>query len=123
MGRVVARKISLLIALDHPFFGGGMHAVQQLSVWSTYLPFLHYVNFVDTPPADENPHAAHSIYFETLGDLGFIGLALFLAVLVATLLSCRKIHRMSKGHPSLAWAADLSRLLQVSIVVYTELPT
>ncbi|WP_158258707.1 putative O-glycosylation ligase, exosortase A system-associated [Rhodopila globiformis] len=118
MGRVVAWKMSLLIALDHPFFGGGMHAVQHGPVWTHYAPLLPRVNFVETPPPDVHPHAAHSIYFEVLGDLGFTGLALFLAVLVATLLSCRRIYRMSKGHPSLTWAADLARLLQVSIVVY-----
>jgi probable O-glycosylation ligase (exosortase A-associated) len=118
MGRVVAWKISLLIALDHPFFGGGMHAVQQFLVWSNYKESLHRVNFVTTPPPDDIPHAAHSIYFEILGDLGFVGLALFLTVLALTYWNCNRICRLSKGNPSLAWADDLGRMLQISLVVY-----
>ncbi len=118
MGRVVAWKVSLLIALDHPFFGGGMHAVQRLLVWSTYKESLHRVNFVTTPPPDDIPHAAHSVYFELLGDLGFTGLILFLAIITITYWNCTRIGRMSRGNPSLAWADDLSRMLQISIVVY-----
>ncbi len=118
MGRVVAWKISLLIALDHPLFGGGMHAVQNFWVWSTYRPFLDAVDFVTTPPADFNPHAAHSIYFEVLGDLGFVGLALFLAMLAAAFFNCWKLHRLAKQDAELAWAADLARMLQISLVIY-----
>ena len=118
MGRVVAWKISLLIALDHPLFGGGMHAVQNPIVWSYYRPYLDRVDFVNTPPADFSPHAAHSIYFEVLGDLGFIGLTLFLAILGIALWNTRQLNRMCRGHASLNWAADLARMLQISLVIF-----
>lgn len=118
MGRVVAWKISWLIAMDHPLFGGGMHAVQQPFVWDFYKPFLYKLDFVTTPPADVIPHAAHSMYFEVLGDLGFIGLALFLSMLALAFWNCRQTYRMSRQHPSLAWAADLARMMQISLVVY-----
>jgi putative inorganic carbon (hco3(-)) transporter len=118
MGRVVAWKISLLIAMDHPLFGGGMHAVQQQLVWDTYKQDLDLVNFVNTPPADQFAHAAHSIYFEVLGDLGFVGLTLFLGILGVALWNCRQLYRISRGHPSLAWAADLARMLQISLMIY-----
>lgn len=118
MGRVVAWKISWLIAMDHPLFGGGMHAVQQLLVWDTYKPFLYQLDFVKTPPADVVAHAAHSIYFEVLGDLGFVGLTLFLAMLAIAFRNCQGIYRMSRGHASLAWAADLARMTQISLIVY-----
>ena len=118
MGRVVAWKISLLIAMEHPLFGGGMHAVQQQPVWDTYKQELDLVNFVDTPPPDQLAHAAHSIYFEVLGDLGFVGLTLFLGILGIALWNCRQLYRISRGHPSLVWAADLGRMLQISLVIY-----
>lgn len=118
MGRVVAWKISLLIALDHPLTGGGPHAVHRLFVWETYRPFLHLVDFVKTPPADTLPHAAHSIWFEILGDLGFTGLAVFVSILATSFWYCRSIVRMTRGHPSLVWASDLARMLQISLVVY-----
>lgn len=118
MGRVIAWKISWLIAVDHPLFGGGFHAVQRLLVWDTYKPFLYQLDFIATPPPDTKPHAAHSIYFEMLGDMGFVGLGLFLALLGTSLWNCSRIYKMARHHPSLAWAADLARMLQVTIVVY-----
>jgi putative inorganic carbon (HCO3(-)) transporter len=118
MGRVVAWKISLLIAMDHPLFGGGMHAVQNPMVWNTYRQDLGSVDFVDTPPADEFPHAAHSIYFEVLGDLGFIGLTLFLAILGTALWNSRQIKRICRGHASLLWASDLARMIQISLIIF-----
>ncbi len=119
MGRVVAWKISWLIAMDHPLFGGGMHAVQRLLVWDTYRPFLYLLDSViRTPPADTMPHAAHSTYFEVLGDTGFIGLALFLGVVGLGFWNCRSIMRMGRRHPSLTWAVDLGRMMQITLVVY-----
>jgi probable O-glycosylation ligase (exosortase A-associated) len=118
MGRVVAWKMSWLIAMDHPFFGGGMHAVQTLAVWTKYRPLLPSLDFIATPPADVFPHAAHSIYFEVLGDTGFVGLALFLAALASALHNCRWIYRAARGQPELRWAADLSRMMQISLILY-----
>ena len=118
MNRVSAWKISLLIALDHPFLGGGPHSVQQSAVWLAYRPFLAMVDFVTTPPAIATPMAAHSIYFEILGDLGFTGLGVFLSLLGATFWNLHKIGKMAAGHPSLAWAVDLARMLQISMVIY-----
>jgi probable O-glycosylation ligase (exosortase A-associated) len=118
MGRVVAWKMSWLIAMDRPFFGGGMHAVQNLAVWTKYRPFLPSLDFIATPPADTMPHAAHSIYFEILGDTGFVGLFLFLAAIASSLYNCRWIYRHARGNAELVWAADLSRMIQISMVVY-----
>jgi putative inorganic carbon (HCO3(-)) transporter len=118
MGRVVAWKISWLIAADHPLFGGGMHAVQRLLVWDTYKPLLYHLDFISTPPADDVPHAAHSIYFEVLGDMGFLGLTLFLGMLGSAFWNCSRLYNMARHEPSLIWAADLARMLQVTLIVY-----
>ena len=118
MGRVVAWKMSWLIAMDHPFFGGGPHSVQHLLVWDTYKPLLPSLDFIRTPPADVVPHAAHSIYFEILGDLGFTGLFLFVSLIGVTLWNCRWIIRHTRNNQELAWAADLARLSQISLVIY-----
>ncbi len=118
MGRVVAWKMSWLIAMSRPFFGGGMHAVQHIEVWSAYKPLLPTLDFVQTPPADTVPHAAHSIYFEVLGDLGFVGLALFLAIVLGAIWNCRWIVRHARRSPSLRWAADLASMAQISLVIY-----
>lgn len=118
MGRVVAWKMSVLVALDNPLTGGGPHSIHRLLVWDTYRPLLPRLDFITTPPADTLPHAAHSIWFEILGDLGLPGLLFFLSILTLAFWNCRKITRMARGQPSLVWAADLARMLQISLVVY-----
>ena len=118
MGRVVAWKISTLIAFDHPFFGGGFAAVAHAPVWYHYLDHISELSFIPSPNVPGFPLVAHSIYFEVLGDMGFTGLILFLSVLGFALYNCRNIRRLSRGSPDLEWADDLARMLQISIVVY-----
>ncbi len=118
VGRLVAWKISWLIAMAHPLFGGGMHAVQQWDIWNLYRPDLYKLDFIHTPDPDMFPHAAHSIYFEALGDLGFVGLGLFLLLMLTGLWDCQKVKVMARGHASLTWAADLARMMQISLIVY-----
>jgi probable O-glycosylation ligase (exosortase A-associated) len=119
LGRVVAWKISTLIAFDSPLFGGGFHAVQRYPVWDHYAPLLRtMLTSIATPEPDVFPHAAHSIYFEVLGDLGFAGLVLFLLVLAVAMFNCSSIVRKTKRHPELVWAGDLARMLQISLIVY-----
>jgi O-antigen ligase len=62
--------------------------------------------------------AAHSIYFEVLGDLGFTGLALFLAMLVLAFVTCATIRRRARPHPDLIWMSDLAGMLRLSLIVY-----
>lgn len=61
---------------------------------------------------------AHSIYFEVLGEHGYIGLALFLALWLFTWMSASRIRRRTEKHPDTAWMASLARMTQVSLVAY-----
>jgi probable O-glycosylation ligase (exosortase A-associated) len=61
---------------------------------------------------------AHSIYFEVLGEHGYIGLALFLLLLALTWLKSAAIIRMAKRQPETLWARDLAAMIQVSLVAY-----
>jgi probable O-glycosylation ligase (exosortase A-associated) len=61
---------------------------------------------------------AHSIYFEVLGEHGFVGLGLFLALGLMTYLSCWQIRRQAQRRKETMWLADLCRMLQVSLVAY-----
>lgn len=60
----------------------------------------------------------HSIYFEVLGEHGWIGLAIFLTLLGMTWLKCGSIIRRTKKDPALLWARDLAAMIQVSMVAY-----
>lgn len=119
MGRVIAWKQSTLIALDNPVFGGGFYAVQDLAVWLKYAREFNTLDFIPTPePNIRVAFAAHSIYFQTLGDLGFVGLFLFLAILFTSWRNASKVIRAVRDRPDWHWARDLAKTLQYSIFAY-----
>lgn len=119
MGRIIAWKQSVLIALDHPFFGGGFHAVQDFAVWTYYARLFDNLSFI--PTLNPNPlaaHAAHSIYFQVLGDMGFLGLAAFIGIIITSWLNANFVINNSKDNPEYTWASDLAGCLKYSIIAY-----
>ncbi|GAC1484772.1 MAG: putative O-glycosylation ligase, exosortase A system-associated [Acetobacteraceae bacterium] len=114
--RLVAWKVNFLMALDHPFLGSGLYASLSWQNWSNYV--VRSTDFLFPTPILGRSFVAHSIYFQVLGDTGFTGLFLFIAILVTALMMAAKTRRLAGKDPNLAWAADLARALQVSIVVY-----
>ncbi len=69
-------------------------------------------------PDPNNVHDVHSIYFEQMGEQGFIGLAMFLTLGVMTWQRCNQIKKLCKKDPERKWAADLAAMIQVSLVGY-----
>jgi probable O-glycosylation ligase (exosortase A-associated) len=61
---------------------------------------------------------AHSIYFEVLGEHGFVGLGLFLMLGLTTWFAAWRIRRQAHRHKETMWLAELSRMVQVSIAAY-----
>ncbi|MBK1714393.1 putative O-glycosylation ligase, exosortase A system-associated [Rubrivivax gelatinosus] len=66
-------------------------------------------------PNPEDVHDVHSIYFEMMGEHGFLGLALFLGLLWLAWLKCSTVIKMGRKDPSKAWAGDLAAMIQVSL--------
>ena len=106
-GRFDAWLFAFRIALDHPILGGG-----QL-VGSDEQLFLKYV------PTAPTARAAHSIYFQVLGETGFVGLAIYLALLIGSFVAAGNILRATRNRPDLAWARNLAGMLQASLVGYS----
>jgi putative inorganic carbon (hco3(-)) transporter len=87
------------------FLGGGFET------W-TWQMFQQYA------PDPNNARDVHSIYFEVLGEHGWIGLTLYLTLLAMTWRKCSALIRMARKQPELRWAGDLGAMLQVSMVGY-----
>lgn len=119
IGRLAAWKISTLIALDHPFTGGGYRAVTDPALWHYYRGFTPHFGPIVTPPIppDMEPKAAHNVYFQVLGDHGFPGLILFLLILGASYLSVRRSYRYAVKH-NIEWMANLCSAITVAFVGY-----
>jgi probable O-glycosylation ligase (exosortase A-associated) len=103
LGRINAWHMAVNLAKDKPL-GGGFEAFQP-AMFAVYAP-------------EDRVHDAHSIYFEVLGEHGFVGLALFLALGLMAWRSASAIIRRARGDPQTRWAADLAAMVQVSLVGY-----
>ncbi len=103
LGRINAWGFAYNLALDRPLIGGGFECF-KLQWFIMYAP----------DPTDV--HDAHSIYFEVLGEHGFVGLLLFLLIGLLSLLKARKIIKITKDRDDLGWANCMARMVQVSIV-------
>lgn len=104
-GRINAWHFAYNLASDRPLVGGGFQAFSE-QMFMIYAP----------DPFDF--HDAHSIYFEILGEQGFVGLFLFLLIWYLTFRSGKWVLANVSGRPDLSWAHDLSSMLQVSLVGY-----
>ena len=104
MGRINAWRMAFNLASDR-FLGGGFD-IYKLDVFSRYAPI----------PTDV--HAAHSIYFQVLGEHGFIGLFLFLALGVFTWSAASQAKRLAKQRQSAEWVVTLNDMIKVSLIGY-----
>lgn len=67
-------------------------------------------------PNPEDIHSAHSIYFQALGEHGWIGLAMFLVIWLYIWSRCRRIVRLSAGADDGPAMSLLAKMIQVSLV-------
>ncbi len=74
--------------------------------------------FAQYAPEPDRVHDVHSIYFEIIGEQGFIGFAMFMTLGLMTWMRCNQIMRICKKDPARKWAADLAAMIQVSMVGY-----
>jgi probable O-glycosylation ligase (exosortase A-associated) len=94
-------RYALDVARERPVLGGGFEIFRgnEASTGAGY-------------------RAAHSIYFEVLAEHGWVGLMIFLALLVGAYRAAGAVIRQAQEQPDLRWASDLARMAQVSLVAY-----
>lgn len=103
--RIDIWRAAAKIALARPLVGGGFMAPYNQEIVSRYDP-------------GTEARAVHSIWFEVLGETGFIGFGLWLAIAVLAFVNCRVILRRTASVPELKWANDLARMLLASLIGY-----
>jgi len=105
MGRINAWYAAFYLAKDR-FMGGGFDGINELDIFQAYAP----------NPFDY--HDSHSIYFEVLGDHGFVGLGLFLLTWLLSWIVASGVIRDTSGIKELSNLNTLAKMLQVSLVAY-----
>jgi putative inorganic carbon (hco3(-)) transporter len=105
MGRVRIWTAAFDLAKARPLTGGGFRAVYHQHIVDQYSPGIR-------------ARATHSIYFEVMADHGFVVFGLWVVMILVGVWYTFRLVALARNRPSLAWASDLARMSQVSIVAY-----
>lgn len=113
MQRVRAWWVAWNIAKDNPLTGAGFEFEYSPRVdrWFSYMP-PEYRRF------GESTHSAHSIYFQVLGQHGFVAFALFMGMMLWCLLKLRQIQVVARKSTEMVWIANYANGLQAGFVGY-----
>jgi len=103
-GRINAWETAINIAKDR--VTGAGFATANGAVFGRYSPRR----------GQEWIYVAHSIYFQVLGDHGWVGLGLYLTFWLTTYLGAGRIAKLARPHADLAWAVALMNMCKVSMV-------
>jgi probable O-glycosylation ligase (exosortase A-associated) len=101
MNRLYAWGVGWEVAKHH-FFGSGMF-------YQRPLLFMLY-------GGSDMTLAAHSIYFQILGNHGFIGLFLYLSIWFGAYRQAAWLRKNARSIPQARWAADLGNMLQAGLI-------
>jgi len=104
MGRINAWWVASRIGLNYYTGVGFNPATEDL--------FARFGEYPDIP------RAAHSIYFQILGNHGFFGLFLFLAIWASTWLTCSWLRAQKNLPPEAKWTIEMGGMCQVALVGY-----
>ena len=104
MGRISAWWTAWNLAWHYPFGVGFNPALADL--FELYSPYKVGV------------HAAHSIYFQVLGNHGFVGLFIFLAIWLTSWRTASWLLTEAPRYPQAGWCVDLANMSQVALIAY-----
>ncbi len=106
--RFMSWRVGYRIATDRPVVGGGFKVFVHRETYDIYLP--------------EYPrpfgHDAHSIYFNLLGEHGWVGLGLYTALILCCFATLRRLRKLGATHPHLAWMSNYGFMLQACLAAY-----
>ena len=104
LGRINAWWMAWNLARAN-FFGGGFE-IYTPAVFSQYAP------------VPDDLHVAHSIYFQILGEHGFVGLVLFVVLWLTVWWLAGRLRLRGDARPETLWVSHLAAMVQVSLVAY-----
>ncbi|MGI9493879.1 MAG: putative O-glycosylation ligase, exosortase A system-associated [Geminicoccaceae bacterium] len=113
LGRVVSWQMHVDAALDRPLVGAGAYAIQTWPVFGIYRPASPIVDI-----QLQKPVAAHSIYFQVLGDHGFVAFGLYIALLWTAWRNATWVIQRAGDHPASLWMVNLASMTRVSLATF-----
>ena len=105
--RLVSWGTSWNFALDYPITGGSFNALLDVEIFQRYQNEPLPGGFLSSGP--------HSIYFQTLEEQGFVGLALYLVLVACCWLSLFHLRHKAGRSASTQWIVPYTHMIEVSL--------
>lgn len=117
--RVAVWGWTLDFVAEHPF-GGGFNVYKLNKIEVTMRSRTGDANnsAEETRVVEDEARAFHSSYFEVLGEHGYPGLAIYLALLGTMMWQLRRLYKRFRASSDHHWIADLARSLGHTMIIY-----
>lgn len=113
MSRIKAWETSWNLAVDRPLVGGGFNAINDVEIFRLYEPHSAEIDAV----IGVHRSGVHSIYFEVLGENGFVAFGLFVCLIFTCISSNRRLQKKFSGDrtsPTYCYAS----MLEIGLIGY-----
>lgn len=105
---------------EHPLGGGfGAFRLNEIKYQVKKRTGEGNVSSEETVTVTDRARAYHSAYFEVLGEQGYPGLAIYLAMYGVTFVQLRRLYKRFRDHREEHWIADAARALGFTFIVYS----
>jgi probable O-glycosylation ligase (exosortase A-associated) len=113
MARLRSWSVAWNIGKDRPLIGAGF----KYDYSTNRERWLSYVGeeYREMPGGVQ---AAHSAYFQILGQHGFVALGLYVLLLALTLATLTRLRSQTKRSPEIAWVGTYADGLRISVVAF-----
>jgi probable O-glycosylation ligase (exosortase A-associated) len=102
--RILQWKYAVQLASESPILGNGFYARFHQPYYQKYMAGI-----------DKN-RAVHSIYFQVLEEQGYVGIFIYLLLMITAVVSANMASKRCAGREDLKWASSLLYYAQFSIV-------
>lgn len=106
--RLVSWGTTWNFSKDYPIAGGSFDTLPDVQIFQKYQSEPLPPGFPSSGP--------HSIYFQMIGEQGYVGLILYLLLIGCSIGSLRRLSRFGRQYAPLSWVIPYSDALQVSFV-------
>ncbi len=113
--RLIAWGGAWNLVMDYPITGGGFDVFTDEDAFPQYVP-PRLRSYLYTKLG--HLHSSHSIYFGMLGEHGFVGLGLFMALLVSSFVTLRGLRRRARTNQELEWVVPYTHMFEVTVLAY-----
>lgn len=116
-GRLKSWKLAILMAMRHPFSGGGFDSTfTNRGTINSLLTDWDSLDWISSSALNvgDTVFVAHSIYFQVLADHGFLGALWYGLIVFITLKTLNRITKTSL----IFWQVNLAEMLRLALIVF-----